>query len=59
MDIVEEWKPVPGYEKYCEASNMGDVKGFERTVNVPSKNYVYTLSEKTLRCQTYLHEKNH
>ncbi|GLP75675.1 hypothetical protein TUM20983_27850 [Mycobacterium antarcticum] len=28
---MTEWRDIPGYEGYNQASNMGDVKSLERT----------------------------
>ena len=30
MDLIEEWKPIPGYEGLYEASNLGRIKSVER-----------------------------
>lgn len=30
---MEEWKDIPGYEGYYQASNLGNIKSVERTVN--------------------------
>lgn len=32
---IEEWRPVKGYEGYYEVSNLGRVRGVERTIIMP------------------------
>lgn len=46
--MKEIWKDVPGYEGLYEVSNLGNVKGLNRTVNHPYSGHI-TLKERILK----------
>lgn len=32
---TEEWKPIPGYDGYYEASTLGNIRSVDRVINCP------------------------
>lgn len=44
----EEWKDIPGYEGFYQASSLGRIKGLKRIVN-HGKNGTMVLAEKILK----------
>lgn len=42
--VFEEWRAIPGYEGYYEASNLGELRGLPRLVRSGNKG----LRHKTL-----------
>lgn len=53
MDLIEEWKPIPGFEGLYEASNLGRIKSVERVtigtdgVKKPVKETILTPKSST------------
>lgn len=49
MTEEEKWLPVPGYEPFYEASNLGGVRSLERTVFNPYVNKHYLKAGRLLK----------
>lgn len=50
--VHEEWRPIPGFEGFYEASSLGRVRSLPRLVHYPSRNRTHRLKGKVLRLVT-------
>lgn len=46
---IEIWKPIPGYENFYEASNLGRIKSLEEKRFMPVNNTYATYKERIIR----------